>query len=103
MRQGFTKWGPPGNWRPPRSNRCHEWFAPAGSPAPDQFLELLLRQYRHAQFFRLVQLAAGLFAGDHVVRLLRHAARRLAAEVADQALDVLTLIVLQRARDHERL
>ena len=47
------------------------------------------RQHRHPQLLRLVQLAAGVRAGDHVVRLLRHAAGRLAAERLDQLLDLL--------------
>ena len=69
----------------------------------DHRRKLLLRQHRHAERLRLVELAAGLLAGDDVVGLLRHAAGRLAAERFDQLLDLLAAVVRQRAGHDERL
>src|SRR6516225_2530542 len=66
----------------------------------DQRVELVLRQHRHAQFLRLVEFAARLLAGDDIVRLLRHTARRLPAQCFDEIFDLRTLL-LQRPGDDE--
>ena len=42
-------------------------FFGAAPPAPIRLVELLLGQHRHAQLLGLVELAAGLLAGDDVV------------------------------------
>src|SRR6516162_9367132 len=69
----------------------------------DQLVELFLSEHRHAEFLGLVELAAGFVAGDQVIGLLGDAAGRLAAEIADQRLDLFALVLLQRAGDDEGL
>ena len=69
----------------------------------NQFLELRLAQHRHAQFFGFVELAAGLFAGDDVVGVLRDARCRPAAVLRDQLFDFVAAVFGQRAGDDQRL
>src|SRR4029077_16500613 len=54
--------------------------------AMEHFLELFFVDRRHTQLASAVELAAGVGAGDHVARLLRHAAGDLAALMLDQLL-----------------
>ena len=68
-----------------------------------QRLELLFAQHRDAQLAGLVQLAAGLFAGDDVVGVLRDARGGAAAELGDQLLDLVAAVFRERAGDDERL
>src|SRR5207302_1188595 len=69
----------------------------------DQFQELLLGQYPHAERLRFVELAAGIFAGDDEVGLLRDAAGRFAAELVDQFFDLVAREFFERSRDDDAL
>src|SRR5579883_1751947 len=68
---------------------------------PDQCVELVLRQHGDAEFLRLVELAAGLFAGDDVTGFFRHTPRRLAAELFDEIFNLFAAVAGQRPGDHE--
>ena len=75
------------------------------------YLTLLFKQLRqfdfiengNAEFLRLVELAAGFFAGHHVIRLLRHRTGHLAAGGLDQRLGLLACQRRQRAGQHQGL
>ena len=69
----------------------------------NQLLKLLLGQDLHAQLLRLVQLAAGLLAGDEVVGVLRDARGGVAAVAGDQLLDLVAAVFRERAGDDQRL
>src|SRR5262245_11229911 len=69
---------------------------------PDQPLEVALAEDFDAQFFRLVELAAGVLARHHVTSFFRDAAGRLAAQLLDEALDLVPAVLHQRASHHER-
>src|SRR5215831_11107460 len=69
--------------------------------AMNQVLELFFVQHRHAQLFGAIELAARIGAGDDVARLLRHAARDLAALILDQLLGFLARHLRQGSGEHE--
>src|SRR4029077_7400445 len=54
--------------------------------AMNEVLELFFIEHRHAELVGALELAAGLRAGDDVVRLFRNASRNLAAVALDQLL-----------------
>src|SRR5579864_4679613 len=68
----------------------------------DELHEFLFGQHVDAEFFGLIELAAGLFAGDDEVGLFRNAAGRFAATVVDQLLDLVPREFLQSAGDDDR-
>src|SRR5262249_35201098 len=68
----------------------------------DQVLELFFVEHRDAELACAVELAARVGAGDHVVRLLRHAAGDLAAVLFDQLLGVVARHLWQGSGEDKR-
>src|SRR6202051_3699600 len=71
------------------------------SPVGDHCLQLLFIQHRNAELAGLVELAAGLGAGDHIRGLLRYAAGDFTAMPLDHRLGIVARKCRQRAGKHE--
>src|ERR1700674_4893599 len=79
-----------------------------GAPASCSFVlqhlqKLGFVEHRDTQLAGLVALGSGLFAGDHITRLLRHGARDLAAKRFDPFLRIVARHRGEGARQHDNL
>src|SRR3989442_13090095 len=88
---------------PPRGAGSEASVGASSLQCSQQRAQAVLVEHRHAQLARLVELAARVLAGDHVVGLLRHRAGDLAAGTFDQPLGLVARPRGPAAVQHQRL